>query len=207
MKNLIFSFFFLLFSLNIVAQNEFGFKAGLSSYDLASRHIGSTSDLKLSLKDSRYGFHGGIYGRLGLMGIYIQPELIFNTNKVDYKLKNINTADSIEEIRTTRYQNIDLPVLIMIAPSIFKIYAGPVGHYFLNSFSDINEKHEIKEEFSKIRYGYQLGAGVTLKGLTIDIRYEGNFSKYYKTFSIDGQQFKTDESPSRLLISLWFNIF
>ena len=115
---------------------------------------------------------------MGLLGIYIQPEIIFNSNRVSYKLDDLTIADTIEEIRTTRYQNIDVPVLLMVTPSIFKIYAGPVGHYFLNSISDIDDKYKIKEEFEKLRYGYQLGAGITFKGLTVDVRYEGNFSKY-----------------------------
>jgi hypothetical protein len=204
---LLLSLIWLLLSFAINAQSEFGFKAGLSSYDLTARHIGSTSDLKLSLKDSQYGFHAGIYGRLGLLGIHIQPEIIFNSNRVSYKLDNLTFADTIEDIRTTRYQNIDVPVLLMVTPSIFKIYAGPVGHYFLNSISDIDDKYKIKEEFEKFRYGYQLGAGITFKGLTVDVRYEGNFSKYQKTFIIDGQEFNSDESPSRIIMSVWFSLF
>lgn len=204
---------FLILILGVIAtgvvksQNEFGFKAGLSSYDLADRNIGSTSDLKLSLKDSKYGFHAGIYGRIGLMGVYIQPEVLFNSNRVSYKLNDLTSADTIEQIRTSRYQNIDIPVLLMLTPSIFKIYGGPVGHYFLNSVSDIDDKYKIKEEFKKIRYGYQLGAGFTIKGLTLDFRYEGNFSKYYKTFVIDGKEFNADDSPSRIIFSLWFSLF
>jgi hypothetical protein len=194
-------------SVVVNCQNEFGFKGGLSSYDLANRNIGSTSDLKFSLKDSKYGFHAGIYGRIGLMGIYIQPEVLFNSNSISYKLNDLTSADTIEQIRTSKYQNIDIPVLLMLTPSIFKIYGGPVGHYFLNSVSDIDNKYKIKEEFKKMRYGYQLGAGFTIKGLTIDFRYEGNLSKYYKTFIIDGKEFNADDSPSRILISLWFSLF
>ena len=188
------------------AQNAFGIKAGLSSYDLANSHIASTSDIKFGLKNSKYGFHAGIYGRLGILGVYLQPEILFNSNSVNYKLSDLTTADTIEHIRTSKYQNIDIPVLIMITPSIFKLYAGPVGHYFLNSVSDIDRKFDIKEEVKKLRFGYQFGAGISFSGLTLDFRYEGNFSKQYKTFIIDGQEFKSDDAPSRVLISLWFNL-
>ncbi|MBK7094280.1 MAG: outer membrane beta-barrel protein [Saprospiraceae bacterium] len=148
-----------------------------------------------------------MYGRLGLLGIYLQPEILFNSNTVSYKLSDLTSADTIEQIRTSRYQNIDIPVLLMLTPSIFKIYGGPVGPLFSNSVSDIDNKYEIKEEFKNLRYGYQLGAGLTIKGLTVDFRYEGNFSKNYKTFVIDGKEFKSDDSPSRILLSLWFSIF
>lgn len=192
------------FLINMYSQNEFGIKAGLSSYDLANRSIASTSDLKLSLKESNYGFHAGVYGRLGLFGIYLQPEVVFNSSTFSYDLNDLTTADSIEDIRTSKYQNIDVPVLVIITPSIFKLYGGPVGHYFLNSISDLKKNNNIKEEIEKFRFGYQFGAGITLKGLTIDVRYEGNFIKYYKTFTIDGVQYKADDSPSRILVSLWF---
>ena len=68
------------------------------------------------------------------------------------------------------------------------------------------EVDKIKEEFKNLTYGYQLGAGVTFSGLTIDVRYEGNFSKSIKSFNIDGKTYEIDDSPSRVIFSLWFKL-
>lgn len=207
MKNVFLSFvLFLLISSPIFSQSEFGFKLGISSYDIPKSEIGNTEDLQLTIKDASYGFQAGIYGRLGLLGIYVQPELLFNSNFVNYRLQDLNNLDTLDKIRTARYQNLDLPVMLIISPSIFKIYAGPVGHYFINNMSDFTKKDKIKEIFNNLTYGYQAGVGIAFSGVTIDVRYESNFSKNIKTFIVDETEFKIDKSPSRFIFSLWFKI-
>ncbi len=195
------------FSINYgISQNEFGIKLGMSSYDIPKDNINNQQDLKISIKDASYGFQAGVYGRIGLLGLYVQPEILFNSNSYNYKLHNLGNADSLDQIRTSKYQNLDIPVMLMITPAFLKIYGGPVGHYHINSISDFTEKDKIKEEYKKITYGYQFGAGITLSGLTIDVRYEGNFGKNIKSFKIDGQEFLVDDSPSRVIFSLWFKL-
>lgn len=207
MKNIFLSLFLLFYtSSTLLSQNEFGFKLGLSSYDIQTNNIANTEDLQISIKDASYGFQAGVYGRLGLLGIYVQPEILFNSNFVNYRLQDLNNLDTLDNIRTTKYQNLDLPVMLMVTPSIFKLYAGPVGHYFINDISDFTKKDEIKELFNNLTFGYQAGIGVAFSGLVIDVRYESNFSKNIKTFVVDETEFKIDKSPSRFIFSLWFKI-
>ncbi len=208
MKKLIFYFsvLLLLSSTTTNAQNEFGIKLGVSSYDLPNSEINSSKDLKLSLNDASYGLHFGVYGRIGILGINLQPEILFNSNPYHYKLNDLTNVDSLDNIRTTKYQNLDIPVLIMLSPAFFKLYAGPVGHYRIKSISDFTSKDKVIEIFNNLKFGYQFGAGITLNGLTVDVRYEGNFSKTFKTFSIDGHEYQVDDSPSRVNISLWFKL-
>ena len=205
-KILIFIGVILIISNSIFSQSEFGFKIGLSSYDLATKNIGSSSDLKLSIDNASYGIHAGLYGRIGIMGLYIQPEILFNSNTINYKIEDLGNIDNLNQIRTTKYQNLDIPVMIMFTPSFFKLYAGPVGHYLVNDITEFKQKDKIKELFNNLTYGYQMGVGVTLNGLTLDVRYEGSFTNRLNTFVIDGKEFNFDHSPSRYIFSLWFKL-
>lgn len=207
MKKVFFPFVvLLLITTPVFSQNEFGFKLGISSYDIQKSEIGNTEDLQLTIKDASYGFQAGLYGRLGLLGIYVQPEVLLNSNFVNYRLQDLNNLDTLDKIRTAKYQNLDIPLMLMITPSIFKIYAGPVGHYFINDISDFTKKDKIKEIFNNLTYGYQAGVGIEFSGVALDIRYESNFSKNIKTFIVDEKEFKIDKSPSRFIFSLWFKI-
>lgn len=207
MKNLLITILLItLTSTILTGQIEFGLKAGLSSYDLAEHKFVNTSELNLAVKNSRYGFHAGIYGRIGIGFLFVQPEVLFNSSSANLTLTEYTQGDTLRQLFSSKYREIDIPVLIMLSPSIFKIYAGPVGHYFLNSVTDINSKSKIREEFKKLSYGYQFGGGITLDKFTIDLRYEGNFGNRYNSIELGGEDFVFDKSPSRIMLSVWLKL-
>jgi hypothetical protein len=191
----------------LAAQSQIGVKLGVSSYDLPTDVLELNSrDLKLSIEGANYGIHFGLYGRIGILGFYLQPEVLFNSNSVQYRVDDFDQNSTIEEIRTEKYQNIDIPVLVMFAPSIFRVYAGPVGHYFLYSSSALSTIEGFKEEFKTLKYGYQAGLGIQIGALMVDARYEGNFNKYGDHITIDGEPFSFSSTPSRIMISLAFKL-
>lgn len=207
MKQIIFLFFVICISLNNnFAQPELGVKLGVSSYDFKNNYLQSEKNFNLALKNSNFGIHGGIYGRFGILGISIQPEINFNSNFVNYTYKDFNGLDSLDKLKSTRFLNFDIPLLIMVKPSIFRIYAGPVGHYFLTDDTRINLKDGIKDEFNTLKYGYNLGLGVNISRWTFDIRYEGNFTKYLDVITLGDHTYSLNHTPSRLLFSLWFRL-
>ena len=206
-KHLLFILLVFTFASLLPAQSQLGLKIGLSSYDLPDDILElSGKDLELSVESASYGIHFGVYGRIGLLGFYIQPEVNFNSNSVQYRLTDFQSSGSIDDIRTEHYQNIDIPVLIMVAPSIFRIYAGPVGHYFLHSSSELKTIDGLKEEFKKLTYGYQAGAGIQIAGISVDLRYEGNFNKFGDHIIIDGDPYHFSGTPSRFLLSVGFKL-
>lgn len=187
---------------NSFSQNEIGVKLGLSSYNIPKSN--NSKELKLSIANASYGFQAGIFARIGLFGFYLQPEVDFNSNTVRYKISDLDNIDTLNNIRTSTYRNIDIPILFMINPSIFRFYAGPVGHYLIDDISDFTQKDKIKEILANLKYGYQAGVGVAVKSVTFDVRYEGSISKTIRTFEIDGKEFTLDDSKSRFIFSIWF---
>lgn len=208
MKKIVLTSSLILFVLSsILTQNQVGIKVGLSSYDLPSDVLDlSGKDIQLSIENANYGVHFGVYARLGLLGFYLQPELSFNSNSVQYRIQDFNDTEVVDDIRTEHYQNIDIPVLIMFTPSIFRVYAGPVGHYFLNSTSELKTINGLKEEFKTLTYGYQAGVGIQILGLSLDVRYEGNFNKFGDHIVIDGEPYQFSSTPSRFLLSVGFKL-
>jgi len=207
MKKVIFiGIVFLFYGYSAISQNQIGLKFGLSSYDFNANKSISTENIKLSFLDASYGFQAGAYARIGLLGFYLQPEICFNSNSVQYSLVDFNDLDTLNNIRKSSYKNLDIPVLFMITPSIFKLYTGPVAHYLINDYSDFTKKDKIKEMIENLTYGFQIGGAASLGSITVDIRYEGTLSKNVKSFSIDEKEFKIDDSPSRFIFSLWFKL-
>ena len=78
---------------------KYGLKLGISTPDIkpadvansALRFKSGTDSFSLKVNDANYGFHAGAWVRLKLGGVYLQPEVVFNTAKVQYKISNIKT--------------------------------------------------------------------------------------------------------------------
>ena len=153
------------------AQFSFGVKGGLNLNKIHTDAGNLSNNYKESL-DSKTGFSAGIFTRLG-NSIYLQPELLYTERNGSIIESGTN---NVFEIKT---KNIDVPVLVGFKLlNVLRINGGPVATLklkeetkFLNSVSNtITEK----DAFKNANFGYQLGAGLSLGALEIDIRKEGS---------------------------------
>ena len=207
MKKLFFSLVLLVFITNFIrAQFSVGVKAGISSSDLKYENISAFNHIVPTAKDAHYGIQAGIWAKIGILGFNLQPEILFNSNTASFEFADIGEQSTTSDVINAKYHNIDIPVLLMFSPGFLKIYGGPVGHYFLNDFSIFQNKTQINQEFKKFTYGYQFGAGITIKRFTFDVRYEGRISEQLAILTYKDQEFILDNSPSRLLFSIWFRL-
>lgn len=191
---------------SIFSQNnslKFGVKLGINSLSLKPDALvvaneGEFDELKLRIKNGNYGFHFGIQLPLTFERFMIQPELVFNSNSVDYEYTELSVISAARE----RYHYLDIPLLLGYKLGFLRLTGGPVGHIFLNSKSELFEISGYKEKFDNITIGFQTGLGITISRFTIDVRYEGNFQKFGSHISFDDQSFQFDTRPQRMLISL-----
>lgn len=193
-------------STQIHAQLRVGLKFGASSNNLLTTPLNipgqsDFSDFKLSLKQANYGVHAGIFTQVKIAGIFIQPEVMFNSNSADYKISDV-TADPLEIIKRESYQYVDVPILVGVKLGPLQLGLGPVGHFFLNSTSELFDIQGYTQKFKECTYGYQANAALVIGKLYIDIRHEGNFSKYGDHIEFFGHQYSFDKSPSRLIGSI-----
>lgn len=136
---------------------DLGLKAGMNYTSISSGVMNA---------DARAGFLAGAWGRIGMFGVHLQPELYY-TNK------NSRVAENDSRVST-----IDVPVLIGT-----KVGVGPVGGRFQAGplFSFVTDKNRDAEARWRDNFtALAIGAGADISKLSIDLRYElglGNFSR------------------------------
>ena len=200
---------FLLISLStggVFAQVKFGFKAGLASHDIGTDSIriiedGSQERYTIRINEANYGFHAGMVLQININGFIIQPEVLWNTNRVDFQ---ISEAGNVGRIISETYQFLDVPLLIGTKAGPLRLNIGPVGHVFLRNTSGLIDFDGYREDFRSLTLGYQAGLGLDFWKLFIDIRYEGNLNNFGNHITFFGKPYQFTERPRRLLASIAF---
>ena len=188
------------------AQFRIGIKGGLSSTDLSPSSIiildqGDAEQFKLDVADAKFGYHLGFFLQGQIGGFFLQPEIIFNSSSVDYRLEDLqNGGPAI--IKDEVYQTLDLPLLLGAKIGFLRIGAGPVGHLFLDSTSDLFDLEGYDQAFDAMTLGWQAGLGLDIWKLHVDLKYEGNLSDFGDHIVFHGNHYAFDESPARMLASI-----
>lgn len=145
--------------------SKFGIKAGLN-YNANGDYFESAGEAARN-PDRNVGYHIGLFGQLGTR-VYFRPELVYTSISSDY-----NSDDF-------KMQKLDFPLLLgakLIGP--LHVFAGPAFQYILNTKYDGITINDVQNDFT---VGVNLGAGINLGMLGIDLRYERGFSDNEATF-------------------------
>jgi hypothetical protein len=160
------------------------------------------SSFGLEVDQFRFGTQFGAWFRFGNR-IFIQPELVFNSNRTDYQVKQNNIAGAVF---SEKYNTLDVPVLLGFKLGPVRVQGGPVGHVFLSSKSDLVDISGYDEKFKDMTWGYQAGLNIGFGRLSADLRYEGNFSNTGDHIRFFGDQYNFSNNPNRLILGLHFAI-
>ncbi len=146
-------------------DSKFGIKAGLN-YNANGDYFESAGEAARD-PDRNVGYHIGFFGQLGSR-VYFRPELVYTSISSDYDNDDF------------KMQKLDLPVLIgtrVIGP--LHVFAGPAFQYILDTEYDGITISDVRNDFT---VGVNIGAGINLGMLGIDLRYERGFSDNEATF-------------------------
>ena len=207
MKNIIILLPLLLMATLSTAQVKFGLRGGLSSTDLKPESfiIKNQADVDaftLSTREADYGYHLGIFLQAGGKKFFIQPELLFNSSSVTYSLESGGAGNIFNNVFNETYRNIDLPVMIGFKFGPLRLQGGPVAHFHINSSSELIDFEGYEEKFESFTYGYQTGIGLDFWKFVLDLKYEGNFSRFGDHFNFFGNQYSFDNRPGRIVASV-----
>jgi hypothetical protein len=165
-----------------------GFKGGVNMATLKTEGLtyNGLGNYVVENLNAKTGYVAGAYMRLGRK-IYIEPELL-----VSYKNGSINVLKSLSTQSLQldiKYVSLDVPILIGYRLGPLHVMAGPVASYSLNSDNTISEAiganlGSLQAATTKAYFSYTAGAGIDLLGLTLDVRYEGNFTDLSKTIPL-----------------------
>jgi hypothetical protein len=181
------------------SQVKFGIKAGASTTTVPTYEVTGSGPSISSLDDASWGFHAGIFLRLGMGGIYLQPEVVFATNTYNY---NVHTT-APAEIKQT-FNRLEIPVLLGVKLGPLRINAGPAANMPIGKPDALINDNNWDNMYRGTTFGYQAGLGVDiLKTLTLDARYGGSFAKKYgDSANVGGATFRLDDRQPSLILSL-----
>jgi len=206
MKKLLVFVLTVFISLPVISQINFGVKLGVntSSITMADAKTvtsGSTSYLVEKAKGANYGIHGGLFLRVKILMLYIQPEVLLSTGSNEYTVTNVGTQ--IDSIKTQNFNKLEIPVMLGLKFGPLRINAGPSASLMLNSPADLIKDPDFKTMHSNMSYGYQAGVGLDLLNkLTIDLRYGGSLKKYQNSIETAVGEVKLDDRPNSFLLSV-----
>ena len=188
------------------AQVSLGLKGGINSQLSQFEDItlnNNDNSYQLGVENFKFGTQFGAYLRIGNR-FFVQPEVTLNSNRADVRIKESNAVDIV---RSEKYQYLAIPVLVGATAGPFRLYGGPVGHYYLSSKSELVDWDGYNARFKQMTWGWQAGLTIGKGRISGDIRYEGNFSKYGNHINFFGEQYNFSETPARLIVGLNLKLF
>lgn len=207
MKKLMLFVLCLLFTQISFAQFKFGVRAGMSTTDVKPSELlikngNDLDELGIALEDAKYGLHFGFFAQANIGHFFIQPEVLFNSNSIDYTVRDFSVDKTATFIRNEKFQNLDIPLMIGYKLGPLRLQGGPVAHVFINSSSELFEFDEYDQNFKDLTWGYQAGVGLDIWKFVLDFKYEGNFQKFGDHLVFFGNEYEFDDSPGRMVASL-----
>ncbi|MCK5461779.1 MAG: PorT family protein [Bacteroidales bacterium] len=188
--------------LNLSAQMDFGIKGGLNISNVKASEI-LTDDYRINPAASgNLGYHVGGFFRASLLGIFIQPELYFSSLSSEFKVEDLSGTGTAEQLVKQKIGRIDVPVLVGVKLGTFRLGLGPVGSIIVSDQSDLDDITGYEATLKSATFGYQIGAGVDIWKIGIDLRYEGNLTKLGDHLDIGGQTINLDNRVRQIIISL-----
>ncbi len=158
-----------------------GLKVGFNSTKMATE-LKNVNDIK---EEAKMGYLAGVFLRINLPKIYIQPEVYYTKKSGDYQSTNIPSFQNQTFTQKTILNSIDVPVLIGVKLLDLKLFnlrlmTGPVASFLIGK--DVNyEVNGIKigslpstdlGNYNDINWAIQAGAGIDVFNFTLDVRYE-----------------------------------
>ena len=182
-----------------------GIRGGLSSSmsidDIKLINTSSKEEFLLSMSNKTFGYHFGALVRIKLGPLFVQPEVIFNSNSFDISFQDVNKVST--NIGKQKFQYIDVPVLVGLKFGPLRVNAGPTGHLFLNNTKDLFDVNNYAANFSKISVAYTMGVGLDLGSFMLDVRYDDNLSDNNPLVEFT-EGFTLSTRPPRLSASVGF---
>ena len=213
MKKFVLLFVVLFFSAGVTfGQFAFGIKVGYN----ASKLNTSLDSIKSSFNS---GFHFGAFFRIGIgKTVYLQPEAYYTLQGGLFENNAANTVNNWKQKVTVG--SLDIPVLVgfkLINLKVvnWRIMAGPMVSFVVNSkIKDVNLTGPItSSDLTKLNWYVQVGTGVDVLFLTLDIRYQVGLNQMIKTAqSVDangnatGQAYSLNAKNNMWVVSLGFKL-
>ena len=145
--------------------------AGIQPQDLVIRDQNDLNALSVKLQDASPEYQVGFFGRVSLLGLYVQPELLISTATASYLYEDM--TDGTTGTAQERYFNLEVPVMAGVKFGPFRLQGGPVYRMNIAGTSDLKDIEGLSRNFEQASLGFQGGVGLDLgKKIVLDLKYE-----------------------------------
>ena len=175
----------------------FGPRFGLISSDIKMKD----NVAQVQEGDAEFGYQFGLFARFKLLGLYVQPEVLFtdtqSTISVDQGGVDPNTVK-------LGFNKIDIPIMLGYKFGPVRVNAGPSFSFLTDAEQEglTGAAQDVKDNYEDFTVGYQAGVGIDLLRFIFDLKYEGNLSTFGE--SIGG--FQTDQRQSQWIFGIGFKL-
>ena len=179
------------------AQVNFGPRISLTSTKLKLKD----NVTGISEGDAEFGYQFGVFARLKLLGLYVQPELLFSDTK------STITRTAASDVKFS-FNKVDVPIMVGMKFGPMRVQAGPALSFLTKAESDIvGTVADVKDNYNSATVGFQAGLGIDLMKFVFDIKYEGNLSKFAGSEIISGININTDQRQNQFVFALGYKLF
>lgn len=167
---------FLLGLQSATAQLDIGAKAGLTYGNVQISNI-ENDNISEIFVDNHIGFQAGFFGRINIIKFYIQPEILFTQINA-----NLNIHSTDNRYKSVKYQlhRLDVPFPLGVKLGSFRIYAGPVASFNLNSAATM-----FNDVYKQGSWSLLGGVGINFWKMDIELKYEGALTEYATEASVE----------------------
>jgi hypothetical protein len=150
-------------SAQVIPSFQFGIKGGMNLTSLSKSGTFNTSN--------QAGYLGGVWMRFGALGFNFQPEVYATSKNV-----------TVEGIKA-KFTSLDVPLLVGGKVGAFgfgaRFYTGPVVSFAINKDQNYSNatSNILKLNYNDQNYAWQIGTGIDIRSLSVDLRYEAGLSK------------------------------
>lgn len=119
------------------------------------------------------GIHGGLFAKLGLGPLYLQPEAYYTFTKA--RLSRTTAQYGTQDLQLD-FHRLDVPVLLGLQVlSNLRVNVGPFGSVLIDANAESSQEtieNQADDYYNRATWGWQAGVGMDFLSLTFDARYE-----------------------------------
>ncbi|WP_256010975.1 porin family protein [Desertivirga xinjiangensis] len=183
-----------LITTTVILLTAFAVRAQLPSFDLGLKAGVNLATLQAdwASTENRLGYQVGAWARVGGAGFYVQPEVYLGSK--GGKFGNIDAdGTTVSGSGKVNFTTLDIPVLLGNKIGMDKLnirfMAGPIVSFILkNDFEENYNMGTNVNDYKNQTIGAQLGAGVDVGNISVDLRYEKGLSNIEKSGKYDQKQ-------------------
>ncbi len=162
---------------------DFGVRVGVNSSNFEMKNA-SLGNNYIAFNKAKTGYHAGLWSRIDLGSIFVQPEILYNWNSYDMDVWNDPTSRYSGKIKV---QTLEVPALVGVSLLFLRLNAGPVFNV-MNKTSRSGDLIE-SADVLKPSVSYAAGFGFDIMKLSLDVRYNGDFERTKQTVEIGGESY------------------